>query len=62
MTPEDCGCRLRVVSARRLPNGQLDRTILYALSSYIPPLESMQIAQQSGVWDRMMLRSLESGR
>lgn len=43
VTAEDCGCRLRVVSARRLPNGQVDRTILYALSSFIPPLEAMQV-------------------
>lgn len=51
VSAEDCGCRLRVVSARRLPNGQVDRTILYALSSFIPPLEAMQLAEQSGVWN-----------
>ena len=42
---------MRVVSARRLPNGQVDRTILYALSSFIPPLEAMQLAETSGVFD-----------
>ncbi|KAK3284154.1 hypothetical protein CYMTET_8177 [Cymbomonas tetramitiformis] len=48
---DDCGCRLRLHAARRLPNGKLDRNVLHACSSYIPPLDAQHLAHASGVWD-----------